>query len=513
MRHLLKSVITVSSFAILSRLLSFYFKTFLANYIGVANLGIYQVATSIFFVLVSVTCTGLPLAISKQTAQYHAQLDKQQALLQESKSVSACIAISVLFSLAMFGVFGLFGGYLRPLFGDAEAFNVFLMVLPALIALGFSSPIRSALWGRKLYTTTSILEIVEQTLRIGFCILFVLLLDQNKLYITAWTFSLATILTAIICIIFYYKKGGKIANPKHHFKPLLMTGIPITATRISNSIVFMLISLAIPFFFTIQGMETQEAMAMLGASVGLALPLLFVPNTIVGSLAYIMIPTLSQLNIKSKELSLQINSAIKVSALIACSFVAAFYVIGHEAGLFLFNNNSTSGEFLQYSAWILIPIALESITSSMLNALELETRGFVNYLIGSAVMFGIMFSFINGFSLQVFSIALGVSLTLSTILDIVAIQRKTKIKLTFIAPFIICLLLIIPTLAFTQNIYSMLEKLQSGGIWTFLRLAATGAISVAFFVGLIMILDLLGISAVISDKRSIKKLAKKQKIM
>lgn len=515
MRHLLKSVVTVSFFAILSRVVSFFFKIFLSNYLGAANLGIYQVATSIFFVLVAVTCTGLPLTISKQTAQFHAQLPNKNALIQESKSVTACIVVGTIFSVIVFALFALFGPLLKPLFADQQAYTVFLLILPALLALGVSSPIRSALWGRKMYTTSSVLEIVEQLLRVGFCVLFVLMLDWNNLFVTAWTFTLSAIVTTVVCAVFYYKKGGRLSNPKQHFKPLLTTGIPITATRISNSVVFMLISISIPFLFSLQGLTTQQSLHMLGASVGMALPLLFVPNTMVGSLAYIMIPTLSQTDIQSPQMSQQINGAIKVSCIIACSFVAAFYVIGNHAGLFLFNSFVT-GEFLQYSAWLLIPIALESITSSMLNALELEKQGFVNYLIGSAVMFAVMFSFIKGFDLRVFSLALGLSLTISTVLDIISIKKKTKIKLTFIYPLTICLLMIVPTVAFTQNIYNLLQTLTETKLMQFVRLSITGTASMGFFVLLIFLVDKLKISAMFGSKKQKmhnKKLAKKTKMI
>jgi O-antigen/teichoic acid export membrane protein len=245
---------------------------------------------------------------------------------------------------------------------------------------------------------------------------------------------------------------------------------------------------------------------------GMALPLLFVPNTIVGSLAYIMIPTLSQLNPNNPQMSQQINGAIKISTLVACAFVPAFYVMGQHSGLFLFNN-LTTGQFLQSSAWLLIPIALESITSSMLNALDLESRGFFNYCLGSAILFVVMFCFANKFSLQVFSIAFGLALTISTILDIISIQRKTKIKLTFVYPMTICLAMVVPTIAFTSNIYNFLGALTESRLLQFVRLATTGISSVCFYIGIIYILDSIGVSTIIATKKTCKKLAKKPKIV
>jgi O-antigen/teichoic acid export membrane protein len=463
-----------------------------------------------FSVIVAVCCSGIPLVVSKQTAQYHANINPL-AQLNENKTVTASLIICLVFSFIIYSTLLIFSNSLKPLFASEMSMNVLLLLMPALCFFCISSIIRSALWGRKMYAITSILDILEQLLRIGLCIGAIYLFSADNLLITAWTLSLSAAIATLFCIIYYYKKGGRLANPTGHFKPLLATGVPITATKISNNIVTMCISFAIPFLFTAKGLSTEESLAMLGATIGMALPLLCVPNTIVGSLAYIMIPTLSQLSEKkSKAMSIQINSAIKLSIVVACMFVAAFYIIGPEAGEFVFDNK-ISGPFLQYGAWLIIPIALESIISSMMNAIGLEVKGFINYCIGSAFLFIVCFSFFYQFSLQVFSMALGLSLTICTILDIISIKKATKLELEFIFTLFICIALIFPTIAFTQNVYNLLGLLKNTSMMQFVRLAVTGISSVAFYIGLVCVFELMGITSAFGFSK--KRVARKVKIM
>ena len=63
-------------FALLTRVLGFVFRIYLANAIGSEALGIYQIAFSIFIVFVTIVGSGLPLTLSKLTAKY--RLEKRR---------------------------------------------------------------------------------------------------------------------------------------------------------------------------------------------------------------------------------------------------------------------------------------------------------------------------------------------------------------------------------------------------------------------------------------------------
>ncbi|MDR1917586.1 MAG: oligosaccharide flippase family protein, partial [Christensenellaceae bacterium] len=60
MRAFTKSVIIITIFAGLTRAIGFIFRIFLSRILGAEMLGIYQMAMSIFMVLLTVISSGLP---------------------------------------------------------------------------------------------------------------------------------------------------------------------------------------------------------------------------------------------------------------------------------------------------------------------------------------------------------------------------------------------------------------------------------------------------------------------
>ena len=69
MKSLAKAVITLTAFTVAERMLGFLFKIYLSREIGAVGMGIYSVALSFFFVLLTLLTSGVPLVVSKLTAK------------------------------------------------------------------------------------------------------------------------------------------------------------------------------------------------------------------------------------------------------------------------------------------------------------------------------------------------------------------------------------------------------------------------------------------------------------
>jgi len=520
MKPIFKTVATLSILALLTRVMGFVFKIYLSRQLEPVNIGIYQVAISVFFVLATCTSSGIPLVVGKLTARYKSNFKPAKALELENKTVSAGIVVGLAFTVVVCMVLIMGGNFFKKAFASPLSFVCLLLLLPALIATTISNSVRGALWGRGMYKVSSVLEIIEQTLRIGLCVLL-FSIGTNKLLVTAWTFSIACGITALICVIYYYLNKGRFKNPKGHILPLLKDSAPITLSKISSSVVNMLISFCIPFLFKLQGSSDSESLFLLGISIGMAFPLLFTPLTFVGSLSYTMLPDISSLySQNSKDTSKRIESGISISIVIACAFIPIFLVIGKDSGIVLFDNMQ-SGEFIVYSAWILVPLAIESIVSSMMNALELEFQGLLSFIIGSTIMFATCFAFIGHFSLRVFSVAFGISLTISSIIDLIFIKKRIGLKFGFIPALIQCILLLVPTFVVTKNIYSLLkvffDSISSDAFIQIINFGITSIVSIGFYILSLYLLDFAGVFGVFKNskkqKNTTKLLVKNQKIM
>ena len=58
MKGLAKSVLTITAFTFVERILGFFFKIYLSREIGAIGMGVYSVALSFFFVLLTLLTSG-----------------------------------------------------------------------------------------------------------------------------------------------------------------------------------------------------------------------------------------------------------------------------------------------------------------------------------------------------------------------------------------------------------------------------------------------------------------------
>ncbi len=75
MKSLFKTVALITFFSILTRIAGFFFRIYLSRVIGAESLGMYQVASSIFMVLLTVVSSGIPLIISRMGAGFRAKIN------------------------------------------------------------------------------------------------------------------------------------------------------------------------------------------------------------------------------------------------------------------------------------------------------------------------------------------------------------------------------------------------------------------------------------------------------
>ena len=97
MKSLFKTVATITFFAIITRVLGFFFRIYLSRMLGPEALGIYQISISVFFVLLTFVASGMPLVVSKITARLYAKQDKKT----EGSLVSVSLIISIITSLIL----------------------------------------------------------------------------------------------------------------------------------------------------------------------------------------------------------------------------------------------------------------------------------------------------------------------------------------------------------------------------------------------------------------------------
>lgn len=490
-------------FTVITRVLGFIFRIYLSRILGTEELGLYQVSLSVFMVLLTIVASGLPLVISKLSAKFFSKKDGES----EGKLVSASLIISAVTSVVLIVIVLVFKNLFSFLFTDSRCYLILVAMLPAVLFSGIYNVFRGAMWGRSNYFCYCITELFEQIVRITICIVLLSfgIGSLSPSIGAALSLSIACLLSMILTVVLYFVHGGKLKKPGKIYKEVLKSSTPITAVRFLSSLVQPIIALILPARLIATGYTSSQALSIYGVAIGMTMPLLFIPITIVGSLSTALIPDLSaavETN-DSSHIKNRITTSLVVTMFISFLMIPLFIGAGENIGLFFFGN-ITSGALLSSAAWIALPLALMNITSSILNALGMEVKSFFNSLAGSVFLFiGILFlpSLIG---IRALVVGMGACVSVTSILNLIMIKKKTKIKLGILKPMILMAVSCLPSAALTFFVTNLLNGLMP----LFFNLAISCSLGGAMFVLLCIIFKIFDVKSFFA---SAKKMVFKKK--
>lgn len=498
-----KAMFCVTFFSVTTRALGFLLKIYLSRTLGSVLLGSYQVAMSIFGVLMTFVSSGIPVVMSRNVSYFSGKNDKKSI----GSIVSSGLIITGIICTIVSLIIVLFPNLLSIIFTSSASIQMIYILLPALLFSSIYEVLRGALWGEQKFFTISITEFIEQVVRIILLLIFfnTSIINISATNKTALSLSLACVVSSIIVIIIYFKGGGNLANPKYQFNNLLKTSSPITAVRTVSSIVSSIIAILIPIRLQAFGYSQVEALSEFGIIMGMTFPILMIPATLISSLAVTIIPSISEQSndidngeLKDKTIiKSKINFALKTSIIFSSILISSFIALGEPICQFLFNNTK-AGTYLSVATIIMIPLGLSQISSSILNAVGLEIKSLKNYVISSALLIACII-FLPGYC-GTYSLIIGYFLMslVSAIMNIAMLRKRNLASLSFIKT--IALLLV-------TNIISSLTGIFINNLLNF-NLIINLIISAIFTFGsnilLILCLNVANIKVIIFNRKKQK---------
>lgn len=489
MKSIFKNVVIITVFSVLTRILGFLFRIFLSRTIGAEALGMYQVALSVFMVLLTVVSSGFTLIISRMTAGYRVKSDKKAMASLVTTSLFVGLVVSIFLCLIIL----LFRNIFSNLFTDENCMNILIILLPSLVFSAVYSVFRGAMWGNDNYFGLCVSELLEQTVKIVVCVLILasgMTALQNAMTV-AWSFTLSCFVSAFFVVLLYFFYGGQLGRPSKIYKNLIRQSAPITGVRVVSSFTQPLVALILPARLISAGYTTNQAMSLYGIALGMTFPLLFLPSTLIGSLSTALVPDISMAMVQNDNDHIQnrVQSSMLFAMFVSFLFVPIFISLGDKIGLFLYND-SLSGTLLQYSAWLMVPMGILNITSAILNSVGLEVKSFVNYVVGGIFMFLCILILPSFIGINSLIVGMGFSCVISSILNIVMLKRKLNIKIEIKKNLLLFALFCIPTIAITSFLASLLSYVFP----MFFVLAISSIVSVIIFSTLCIIFNVINFS-------------------
>ncbi len=407
--NIYRSAAQVTAFSTVEKGLSFVYRIILTRIIGAEGIGIYQICLTVFSVFLTVASSGIPVTVSRLMAKSNAVHDVSGKHAAVTAGVLCTLAVTVPIALILFFGRNVFGF----LFSDERCIPIFVILLPGLIITSVYAVIRGSFWGNKQFLPYSVIELVEDAIMVASGVFLIwgctdpVTGARNAVFavLISYTFSF------IASLFWYFKKGGKFVNPKKQLKPLISASTPITAMRTSTSLLNSAVSILMPaLLISACGYSNSEAISIYGVAMGMAVPLLFTPNALIGSIAVVVAPELSENYYKKKDKAVRhdVEKTVKASIFIATMLIPVLFVLGPAISEFLFDNE-LCGELVRNCSFIVLPLCISMITNTVLNSMNCEKRTLLYFCIGAAAMI-ISVLFLTRY-LGIYSYGLGLALS------------------------------------------------------------------------------------------------------
>lgn len=470
MKRFFKTVAIVTVFSVCEKFLGFLYRIYLSRSIGAEGVGLYQVALSVFAFLLTVTCSGTPITVSRLMTKYRSEGAREKVF----RVISSGLAFTLLIALPVCLVFYFACGKFSFLFADERCIPVFKVIIFGLLFTSLYSVLRGVFWGNKDFLPYSVIELLEEICMI---IAGIILISRTTgaaegAYAAGLAVFISYVFSFTLATITFFARRNRLANPRSELKPLIASAAPVTAMRTVNALGASVVSVVFPLRLVAAGFSESQAMSLYGAAVGQALPLLFVPTTLIGSFTLVLVPEISESFYKKQNFYLKndVEKAVKFTALLSSLFIPAFFVCGEEIGMIVFGN-ADCGKYLTASAFLMFFMSVSALTNSILNSMGKE--GLVlSFTAGSGVLMVLSIWFLPKY-FGVYALLIGFSFVyvLTTVLNFVLLNKTCPEKPRYCKYLLLCAALVVPACVFGI----LLEKLLLpifGTFFTFLICAA-----------------------------------------
>lgn len=491
MKNIYRSAAQVTVFSTVEKFMSFVYRIILTRIIGAEGLGIYQISLTVFAVFLTAASSGIPVTVSRLMAKSSAKNDVKGKHSAVTAGVACTLAITVPVALILF----LGKNAFSFLFSDPRCVDIFVILLPGLVLTSVYAVIRGSFWGNKQFLAYSIIELAEDAIMVGVGIALIFGVSDPVLGARYATIAVLAsyIFSFSASLIWYFKSGGRFVNPKKQLKPLLSSATPITAMRTSTSLLNSAVAVLLPtILMSACGLTSSEAVSLYGIAVGMAIPMLYTPNSFIGSIAVVTAPELSE-NYYRGNTSLvryDVEKTLRAAIFFATVLIPILFAAGGSISRFLYANE-LCGQIVQVSSFIMLPMCVTMMSNTLLNSMNCERRTLIYFAIGAVTMLVCVLLLTRYLGVYSYVLGLGLAQIISATLNLRLLKKKCH-GAGYMRYTLMSIAVIIASSAFGMLVHGLLQN----ALPLFWLIVVSSGLIIIFTLGILFCLNMISIQPV-----------------
>lgn len=424
-------ILTVAG--LLTRILGFAYRIFMAGAIGAEGMGLYQLILPLYVLAWSISCAGITTTVSKLVASENAKLQFGNMSRIVRLAMGITLTLAAVVTCALF--FGADFIAVSILNEPRTAMSIQILAI-AVPFMAVGSAVRGYFTGLSAMHVPAISQVTEQLVRMIVITGLAATMMQRGLEYAAAAAVIGIVAGEIVAFL-YVMYAYRLHREKwafNHRKPdtavrVLLTSIatmavPLTLNRITGSLLTAMEAILIPRALLAYGLSSGEAMAAFGRLTGMALPLIFFPSAFLISLSTSIVPAVSEAAAKKDlgRMESVLAKSFLFTVLVGLGAMAVFITFPAELGLAIYNQDI--GEMLFLLAFV-CPLWYYNITlNGVLNGLGRMGEIFKNNLISSSINIAFILILVPRFGILAFALGWSIGTTCQIVLGTLCVRRE-----------------------------------------------------------------------------------------
>ncbi|NLE24230.1 MAG: polysaccharide biosynthesis protein [Clostridiaceae bacterium] len=431
------AILTATGFIV--KAIGFAYRVFIANSIGTEGLGLYQLMTPIYSLLVLVLSAGISVAVSRFVAEESAKGLRHAG----NKIVSISSGLVLGAGIIICGILLLnLDTLVLGTTGDIRTKDSLFWILILVPPIAAASAYKGYFYGRQEMLPNSIGQVFEQIVKLVFVLIFYGSFKGKGIDSMCLLAVLAMLVgecanVLVVYIAFLFTKSKSDRNYRNEgektftaVKKICRASMPISANRLVLSTIGTVESLLIPQRLMHYGLNFQESLKAFGRLTGMASPLVFFPSMLPMALATALVPAIANAVAARKYnvANRQIAQSIKLTIIMGLVFTSFFASCSQELAELVYPGQNVGG-ILHLLAYTGVFLYLQHTMLGILNGLAKERSMLINTLAGSIVRLVAIWFFmpIGGVSAYIYAVIIGSIITIT--LNFVTISKLTGISI------------------------------------------------------------------------------------
>lgn len=353
------ALLTGSSLAMSA--ISMAFQVWLAARIGSAGIGLYQLVLSVAFLCTTFAVSGIRFAATR--------LVSEELGHERSWSVAAamhrCFAYSLFFGLSALTVLWSFAEPIGFLWiGDARTVRSLKLIAFSMPFMSLSSVMSGYFTACGRVWKPTVVHLGEQLITIGFVAYFLTHSPAGDIEKNCAAVMLGNVcgdVISFVCMLLFYLTDRHSVRDYSAQKlkltsRMLKVALPLAVSAYARSALSTLEHLLVPRGLKAAGFSADRALSGYGVIQGMVLPILSFPACILMALAELIIPELTEAQVRGNEgdISKTVSSLIKKGLGYSSAVALVLFIFADKLGVRIYSSPE-AGDYLRLLA-PLIPI-------------------------------------------------------------------------------------------------------------------------------------------------------------